>query len=168
MKEIDPQLISEKISKAKEVQVLGLRGTGHEGDILDILIDGNVYLFCIGNILQSDETKVEDTTKRKERYTINIVGHCFIEHKSPEDALGMFYTAISSVSESNDIKSDVVSNKGNLYKIKFDGSVNLCADSFAMADNILVTAINAVVVDKDYDCYCKETTTTTIRFIGDS
>ena len=167
MKEIDPQCMSETISKAKEVTILGLRGTGYEGDILDVLVDGHAYLFVIDKILLSDQTEVKDTTEPKGEYDIRIVGHCFIEHNTPEDAEWLFHKAIASVAESNGVKSNVVNNKGRVYKIAFEGSVKIVADTFALADEMLLTAINAVVVDKNYDCFCEEKTTTKISFMGE-
>lgn len=167
MIEIDEQLMSEKISKSKEITVLGLRGTGYEGDILDILIDGKVYLFCIDKILQADETELKNTTESKTEFNVNLVGHCFIEHDTPEDAQRLFSSAIESTSKKFNVSMDVVNNKGRIYKIKFNGSVTIAATDFATADKMLLKAIDAVVVDKNYDCFCEVKSSTEIKFVGE-
>ena len=53
MNKIDSQLMSEKLSVSKEIKVLGLRGTGYEGDILDVVIDGKLFYFVIDYIIES-------------------------------------------------------------------------------------------------------------------
>jgi len=59
MEKIDEQHMSEKIASAKEVKVMGIRGTGYEGDILDLLVDNEVYFICIDQILKPPRKQIE-------------------------------------------------------------------------------------------------------------
>lgn len=49
---IDEQMMSEIIKNSQSIEVLGIRGTGYEGDILDLIVDGQLYYIIIQEVIK--------------------------------------------------------------------------------------------------------------------
>jgi hypothetical protein len=66
--EIDGQFMEEQIiEKAKEVRVLGIRGTGYEGDILDLIVDGELYFILIREILKPNQADIQHLLPKEDK-----------------------------------------------------------------------------------------------------
>ena len=59
IEKVDAQKMSEIIAASENVKVIGLRGTGYEGDVLDILVDGVLYFMHISEISLPDQNKIK-------------------------------------------------------------------------------------------------------------
>lgn len=164
--DVDPQQMSEILAKAKDVHVLGIRGTGYEGDILDLLVDNELYFVSIFEITKPGQEIIQHLLPKNKEFEFVITGHVIVDGKTENEAKALILKAITSVSSNQKCTFDIQPTKtDNRFKIKLGGSIWIKSSSFKEADNTLLKAINAVCVDKSYDVYCLEKTTQKVTVI---